>query len=113
MITICSNVETLYQSINRDYDHAILREAAEMLTWKDFRDMADMDGQRPEVEFELNSQFSAWHGGRFSDQARMYGLQRYGLVCYQSADENDDAVRISDELDRRLAALADSLAIKE
>jgi hypothetical protein len=107
MITICSNIETLWQSINAKHDNAVLREAAGMLSYADFRNIADMDGQRPDVEFELNNQFSAWHGGKCSDQAKLYGRQSYGLVCFDSADEKDDAVRISNELDRRLVVLAD------
>jgi hypothetical protein len=100
MITICGNVETLSDSIDRDFDNSIRHEAAESI---DAKDLATLAG---EAEFEISKDFKDWHGGRFAEQAKMYGNRVYGHVAYQRDDEQAAAEQIDNALDSLLNARA-------
>ncbi len=100
MITICNNTETLINSVDSDLDYAIRQEAAESI---EYRDLATLAG---DSEFQISTSFRDWHGGRFAEQATMYGYRVYGHVAYQRDDEQALVEKIDDGLDVLLNARA-------
>lgn len=95
MITICTNTETVAQSLEGPgVSASVARAAAEMWSTEQLADIVYGSGAE---NWQTSKNFRDWHSGR-----RCF---TYGLVAYDDLYEAELAVRVDRAINARLAEL--------
>lgn len=86
---ICTNEETLVDG--QDIENGLEAEAANA-----YYEAAAEVLAKADCEVEVDSVFSNWHGGKFGNQAPMYGYQYCGRIAVDHPDLVDVAFEADD-----------------